>query len=203
VPYFQEWLRHPEPDDYWASMDHRRNVVHMPDEVLLAGGWYDFFLPAMLADYAALRATGRDVRLLVGPWSHGRGMTSHVVGPVTAEIHLRSSLAHTDVFARLCDVAPNGRSTNLCDGLLRLGPRSSTVDGVRLSRVELWPMAHRFRRGHRIRLHVSSRAHPRFARNLGTGDPLGAAMYPADQEIFHDPERPSALLLPQRQRPGR
>ena len=38
--------------------------------------------------------------------------------------------------------------------------------------VELWPAAHLFRRDHRIRVQVSSGAHPRFARNLGGGEPL-------------------------------
>ncbi len=63
---------------------------------------------------------------------------------------------------------------------------------------DLWPTAHRFLAGHRIRLQVSSGAHPRFARNPGTGEPLGTAktLVPADQAVFHDPAHPSALLLP-------
>ena len=62
----------------------------------------------------------------------------------------------------------------------------------------MWPTGYRFQRGHRLRLQVSSGAHPRFARNLGTGEPLGTGttLRAAHQEIFHDPERPSALLLP-------
>ena len=61
----------------------------------------------------------------------------------------------------------------------------------------LWPMAHRFRRGHRIRVQVSSGAHPRYARNTGTGEPLVSAttLVAAGQEVFHDPERPSAVTL--------
>jgi predicted acyl esterase len=38
--------------------------------------------------------------------------------------------------------------------------------------VELWPMAHVFRRGHRIRVQVSGGAHPRWSRNPGTGAAL-------------------------------
>jgi predicted acyl esterase len=61
----------------------------------------------------------------------------------------------------------------------------------------LWPTAHRFRRGHRIRVQVSSGAHPRYARNPGTGDPLGSAteLRTAAQEVWHDPEHPSAVIL--------
>jgi hypothetical protein len=59
--------RHGPDDPYWQATDHRKNVVRMPPVVYLQGGWYDFFLPGMLADYAALRIAGRTVRLLIGP----------------------------------------------------------------------------------------------------------------------------------------
>ncbi|MCY1082106.1 CocE/NonD family hydrolase [Archangium lansingense] len=123
-----------------------------------------------------------------------------VIGPVQAELFVRSSLPHTDFFARLCDVEPSGRSINLCDGLLRLvpGKPSAGPDGTLRITIDLWPTAHRFLAGHRIRLQVSSGAHPRFARNPGTGEPLATAktLVPADQAVFHDPAHPSALLLP-------
>jgi uncharacterized protein len=47
-----------------------------------------------------------------------------VIGPVTASLHVRSG-PHFDVFARLCDVDPRGRSWNICDGLVRLGEGST------------------------------------------------------------------------------
>lgn len=120
-----------------------------------------------------------------------------ISGTVSAEIYLRSGRRHTDVMARLCDVAPGGRSVNVCDGILRLtASHEPDADGVRTARVELWPTAYRFRRGHRLRVQVSSGAHPRFDRNLGTGDQLGTETVVADQEILHDPARSSAILLP-------
>jgi predicted acyl esterase len=65
-------------------------------------------------------------------------------------------------------------------------------------RFPLWPTAHRFRRGHRIRLQVSSGAHPRYARNTGSGEPLATAvtLLTADQQVLHDPGHPSAVVLP-------
>jgi uncharacterized protein len=115
-----------------------------------------------------------------------------VTGPVRAELHLESSTEHFDVFARLCDVDLRGRSTNLCDGILSCGP--STARPVC---VDLWPTAYRFAAGHRVRLQVSGGSHPRFARNLGTGEPLATAtaLAVSDRIVFHDPERPSRLLL--------
>ena len=213
--------------------------------VTMVTGWYDMFLPAQLADYQALRAAGRDVRLTIGPWKHtdpgrrrreparrarlvrqararrstatargarGSGSSSaasrggstldewppparsvrwhlhpggvlhprapgpsapdryrydpsdptpSVGGSLLArsggprdnralerrsdvlvytqrcagprrrgdrpgharELHVRSSLEHTDFFVRLCDVEPSGKSRNICDGLVRLTPR--------------------------------------------------------------------------------
>jgi predicted acyl esterase len=54
------------------------------------------------------------------------------------------------------------------------------------------------RAGQRIRLLVSSGAHPRFARNLGVpgNQALATTMQPALQTIYHDAAHPSALVLP-------
>ncbi|MGI8331382.1 CocE/NonD family hydrolase [Actinomadura scrupuli] len=119
-----------------------------------------------------------------------------VIGEVSAEIWFRSGLPHADVFVRLCDVDPRGRSYNVCDGL------TSLSDAAEISRaaVRLWPTAHRFKRGHRIRVQVSSGAFPRYARNPGTGEPLATAttLRAADQAVYHDPAHPSAVILPAR-----
>jgi hypothetical protein len=123
-----------------------------------------------------------------------------VIGLVRLELYVRSSLAHTDFFGRLCDVAPAGCSTNLCDGLVRLEPGKGEVqpDGSLRIEIDLWATAHRFRRGHRLRLQVSSGAHPRWSRNLGTGEPLATSvrMAVADQTVYHDGAHPSSLILP-------
>ncbi|MEV6693008.1 CocE/NonD family hydrolase [Micromonospora sp. NPDC051196] len=123
-----------------------------------------------------------------------------VIGPVQAEIHVRSELDHLDVFVRLCDVDRRGRSWNICDGLVRIDPQRLPADdsGAVAVAVQLWPAAHRFAPGHRLRLQVSGGAHPRYARNPGTGEPLGAAitLRGGYREILHDPEHPSAVVMP-------
>jgi putative CocE/NonD family hydrolase len=123
-----------------------------------------------------------------------------VIGPVRVELFARSSLQHTDFFARLCDVDAQGKSLNVCDALLRVEPGQQlvTADGCWRLSIDLWPTAHRFRRGHRLRLQVSSGAHPRYARNTGSGEPLATAtkLVAADQEIYHDPDHPSSIELP-------
>ncbi len=123
-----------------------------------------------------------------------------VIGRVRAELFVQSSLAHADFFARLCDVHPDGRSMNVCDGLIRIEPGVGEMqpDGTRRIVIDMWATAQRFVRGHRMRLQVSSGAHPRWARNLGTGEPLATAtrMRIAEQKIFHDRAHPSILILP-------
>ena len=122
-----------------------------------------------------------------------------VIGPVQADLYVRSSLEHTDFFARLCDVEQNGTSINVCDALLRVRPGKPepAADGVLRLTIDLWPTAHRFKRGHRLRVQVSSGAHPRYARNTGSGEPLGTAtkLIVADQSIYHDPDHPSGIIL--------
>lgn len=123
-----------------------------------------------------------------------------IIGPVTADLFIRSDREHTDFVVRLCDVAPDGESLNLCEGMRRLVPGTPEADGdgVRRVAVELWPAGHRFRRGHRIRVQIASGAYPRVARNPGTGEPIGTAtaMLTASQEIFHSPGRASSITLP-------
>jgi putative CocE/NonD family hydrolase len=123
-----------------------------------------------------------------------------VIGPVSAELFFRSSLEHTDFFLVLCDVSPNGRCTNVCDGYIRVRPHRPTAwnDGTRHVHIEFWPTAYRYRQGHRIRVIVASGAHPRYARNLGSGEPLADAVtcHVAHQQILHDPHHPSRILLP-------
>lgn len=122
-----------------------------------------------------------------------------VMGPVRAELFVDSTLEHFDVFARLCDVRPDGYSRNVCDALTRVAPdgHDHRGDGTVPVALDLWPTAHRFRAGHRLRLLVAGGAHPRYARNLGTGeDPLTATrMVAGDQRLFHDAGRPSSVTL--------
>ena len=105
-----------------------------------------------------------------------------------------SNVDHTDFFVRLCDVHPDGRSFNVCDGLQRFDPdhdRASHEDGTFHASVRMWPVGHRFGAGHRVRVQVSSGAHPVYGRNLGTGEPPATAteMRVADQAVHHDARR--------------
>ena len=104
-----------------------------------------------------------------------------LVGELSAVVRVRSEPGHGDVFVRLCDVEPSGRSMTISDGFVRLRP-GAALDVP----VELRPTAYRVRAGHRLRVQVSGGAYPRFARNLGTGEPPATAtrMVRARRETF-------------------
>jgi len=84
------------------------------------------------------------------------------IGPVRVELFVLASSPYFDVFARVCDVDPDGASWNVCDALARVAPGRFEQAGDGTSRIAfgLWPIAYRFAAGHRIRLEVSSGATP-------------------------------------------
>jgi uncharacterized protein len=122
------------------------------------------------------------------------------IGPVRVEFWFTASAPHFDVFARVCDVEPGGASRNVCDALARVAPGrfEQSPDGTWRVAFDLWPTGHRFAAGHRIRLQVSSGAHPRYARNPGTGeDPTTATnLQRVELEVRRDRDHPSVLVLP-------
>ncbi|HZD09712.1 MAG TPA: CocE/NonD family hydrolase [Candidatus Binatia bacterium] len=175
-----------EPDTY----------IYDPADPTPAVGGALFFSGAGPRDNRALEARA-DVRTFT---SAVLERDVDVIGPVKALLHLASTREHTDFFARLCDVHPDGRSINICDGIVRLHPgRTTTADkGVLRVEISMAATAHRFRRGHAIRLQVSSGAHPRFAPNPGVVGPPSSPddLYSAKQTVYHDVNYPSALVLP-------
>lgn len=140
-----------------------------------------------------------DVLVYTGPvLTH----TLEAMGPVWVSLWVRGSEPYFDVFARVCDVDAGGVSRNVCDALTGVAPGrfEEAADHAFKVEFQLWPIAHRFAAGHRIRLQVSSGAHPRYARNPGTGeDPATATadtMRAVDIEVLHDVSHPSMLVLP-------
>lgn len=96
-----------------------------------------------------------------------------VYGSPILELEHGCDIAHYDLFARVSEVDERGRSRNVSDGFLRF---SAIPDGP--TRMELDAIAHRFSTGSRIRVLIAGGCHPRFSRNLGTGEPAvsGRAM---------------------------
>jgi putative CocE/NonD family hydrolase len=130
-----------------------------------------------------------------------------VTGPISVHLWAISSAPDTDFVARLVDVHPDGYAQNLTDGIIRARYRSFTQDGqvslLEAGRIyeydiNLWATSNLFKKGHRIRLDITSSSFPRWDRNPNTGHDLGAdsEMVVAQQTILHDAEHPSYILLP-------
>jgi uncharacterized protein len=107
-----------------------------------------------------------------------------VAGPPVATLVVSVDNPYADVFVRLCDVDPRGRSRNVADRLVRLDPAVPPGQPQELE-IELDSCFHRIAAGHQVRLQVSGGAFPRYARNLGTdGTPLnGSVMKPSTHTI--------------------
>jgi hypothetical protein len=130
-----------------------------------------------------------------------------VVGPIEMVLYAASSAKDTDFIVRLSDVYPNGKAIFLAEGMLRARYRGSAAgESVELLepnevaeyRIRCYPAANVFRRGHRLRLDVTSSSFPRFSRNLNTGEDVGTGtrMQVAHQTVLHTSAYPSHVLLP-------
>ncbi len=134
-----------------------------------------------------------------------------VTGPVSLEVYAKSSVADTDFTGKLVDVGPDGFAQNLTEGILRVRYRESqetptliTPGRVYKLTIDLWATSNVFKKGHTLRVEISSSNFPRFDRNLNTGEMRYAggdekvepASLPATNAIYHDAEHPSALILP-------
>lgn len=113
----------------------------------------------------------------------------YIYGNPVVELTHSSDNPNVDVFVRVSEVDTKGRSRNVSDGYRRLGDAPETV------RIELDAVAHRFKAGSRIRVLIAGSWFPRYAANLGTGEPAltGQQTKPATHSVHFGNSR---LLLP-------
>jgi hypothetical protein len=128
-----------------------------------------------------------------------------VTGPIGLELYAKSTSVDTDFTAKLIDVWPDGFVQNLTEGIVRARYRNSQERAELMNpgeiykfKIDLWSTSDLVRKGHRLRLEISSSNFPRFDRNLNTGvdDRLSVGMISATNSILHDNQHPSALILP-------
>ena len=128
-----------------------------------------------------------------------------VAGPITVKLWAASSATDTDFVVKLLDVWPDGFFQELCHGIVRARYRDGFEQPSLLKAGDIYeytipvnPTSNLFRPGHRIRVDVSSSDFPNFDRNHNTGgnDYFESTLLTARQRIFHDPMRPSRIILP-------
>jgi putative CocE/NonD family hydrolase len=139
------------------------------------------------------------------------GEDVEVTGAIEANLWISSDAPDTDFTFKLIDVYPpnedfpEGFALNLTDGILRCRYRDSwesptplTPGQVYAIKVEAFPTSNLFKRGHRIRVDVSSSNFPHFDVNPNTGAPEGKGLTRrlAKNTLYVDARRPSNVALP-------
>lgn len=134
-----------------------------------------------------------------------------VTGTVQVKLWVSSTATDTDFTAKLIDeIPPNpdyplGFDLNIGDSILRTRYRESldspslmTPGEVYPITITLYPTSNVFKKGHRVRVDVSSSNYPRFDVNPNTGAPLGTSRrrIAADNTVHHDAAHPSQVILP-------
>ncbi len=128
-----------------------------------------------------------------------------VTGNVRAKLFIQSSAVDTDFFIRLVDVLPDGTAYSYLSGVFRMRYRDGYYESHYMTPGEIYPIEWKiapislvFKKGHRIRIEITSSDFPEYDRNLNTAEPMGYGKEAvvAHQTILHTPEYPSHLILP-------
>jgi putative CocE/NonD family hydrolase len=128
-----------------------------------------------------------------------------LTGPITVRLAASSSAPDTDFTATLVDLHPDGYAHLVQEGIVRASYRESDSSPTPIEpgriyeyEIDLWATSYVVRRGHRIRVEISSSNFDRFDRNLNTGEPFGTGTrgVPAAQQVFHTNAHASRITLP-------
>lgn len=134
-----------------------------------------------------------------------------VTGPVMVNLWISSDAVDTDFTARLLDVYPPGDEfpegfhLPLGDSIRRARFREGYDEEKLMEpgmiyplQIELPPVSNLFKKGHRIRIDISSSNFPRFDVNPNTGEPIGrhTRSQIAHNTVFTDTDHPSHVVLP-------
>ena len=128
-----------------------------------------------------------------------------LTGPIEVVLYAATDGRDTDWTAKLVDVSPSGYAKNLCDGIIRARYHDSLSEAKLLEpgtvykyTIEVGVTGNVFKKGHRIRVEISSSNFPRFDRNPNTGNEYGMddELRTAHQTVYHSKAYPSHIVLP-------
>ena len=128
-----------------------------------------------------------------------------VTGRVRARIWVSADVPDTDFLARLCDVYPDGKSYNLCEGAIRARFREGREKEKFMESgkiypidIDLWSTSVIFNTAHRMRLQITSSSAPGYDPNPNTGAPFRANTdkRKANVKLYVDSKHPSHVVLP-------
>ena len=179
APYFADWARHPDFDDYWRKWSIEDHYADIKVPAYCVGGWYDIFQGGTIRNYAGLKSRVPGQRLMIGPWYHGPfdGQAGELnFGPKAKGDTDTDELRWYDHLLR-----------GVANGVEREKPVKIFVMGRNVWRDENdWPLARA--RSTRYYLHSARGA------NTRTGDGTLSASSPANEDpdrYTYDPANPT------------
>ncbi len=134
-----------------------------------------------------------------------------VIGPIVVRLSASSDCFDTDFTAKLVDVYPptndypGGFDMNITDGIIRARYHNSPEKAELLVpgkiyefTIEPYSTANVFKKGHRIRVDISSSNFPNYDVNPNTGEPPGFNLrsMKANNTVYSDSKHPSYIILP-------
>jgi predicted acyl esterase len=201
TPYYLQQGRTLSPKRPGAKAKGAITYAYDPKNPVPSVGGPQLTLPAGPMDQRSIEARP-DVLVFTG-----EPLTEplEVTGRVRAVLYASSSAPDTDFIVKLCDVYPDGRSFNICEGQLRARFRESFSQEKPLKpgqvyrfEIDLWSTSVIFNKGHRLRVLVTSSSAPGSDPNPNTGEPFRASdrTQTARNTIYCDGRHPSHILLP-------
>lgn len=184
APYFLDWLKHPDDDDYWKTLSVEAQFDKIQVPAYHVGAWYDIFLGGTLHNFVGLRARGgsdaarHGQRLLIMIGGHAGG--GRKIGEV--DFGPQASLDLDEIMLRWYDHILKG----IDNGVEKEKPVRMFVMGENTWRQEDdWPLE----RARSTRYHLHSAGH---ASSL-TGDGTLSRESPEDEtpdSFVYDPADP-------------
>jgi putative CocE/NonD family hydrolase len=179
------------------------------NDILLQGAWNQVGGPHVWNWQNPLPLSARNDVLVFQ--SEPLAEDTEITGEIEVKLWVSSTAVDTDFTAKLIDVYPpspdwpGGFDLNITDGIVRARYRDSLKQEKLMERgriypitVRLYPTSNVFKKGHRIRVDISSSNFPRFDVNPNTGEPLNnnRRIETAVNTIHHDAAHPSHIILP-------
>jgi putative CocE/NonD family hydrolase len=130
---------------------------------------------------------------------------TEVTGHIDITLYVSSDVKDTDFAVKLVDVSPDGAAYNVDDTIQRARYREGYDKQVFMEKGEVYEIvfsplstSNMFKKGHRIRLEVTSSKFPQYLRNLNTGgnnydESKGIV---ANNNIHHSMKFQSKIVLP-------
>jgi len=179
------------------------------DGILLQGGWDQRGGPHVWNSPDPLPLSARNDVVVFRTAALADDL--EVTGEIQVKLWAASTAPDTDFTAKLIDEYPasadfpGGFDLNITDGIIRARYRDSLSDetlmepgNVYTFTIKLYPTSNVVKKGHRIRVDLSSSSFPRFDVNPNTGEPLNdnRRSVAATNTVFHDKYHPSHIILP-------